>query len=88
MQLRIIILLVIAVLVSIFALANPAAVDINLIFWHIKSVSLALVILACLLCGALIVWLFSSWDILGKNLQIKQLKEKLSQFQQSQEKGE
>lgn len=85
MQIRIIFFLIIAVVVSVFALANPTPVDINLIFWHIKSVSLALVILACLLCGALIVWLFSSWDILGKNIQIKQLKNKLSQLEDNPE---
>lgn len=81
MQMRILFFLIVAVLVSAFALANPTSVDINLIFWQINSVSLALVILICLLVGASLVWLFSTFEIVAKNIRLKQLENRLKQLE-------
>lgn len=52
--------LIFALLVAIFAVQNAAPVTINL-FWSVKEVPLVLVIFASAVAGALIVFLLALW---------------------------
>ena len=49
-MLYVILMGIIALLVAIFALQNAMAVEVSFLFWHF-SMSLALIILGCLLAG-------------------------------------
>jgi len=52
---RLILVLVFAILVAVFAIQNALVVDVNFLFWTLNRISLALVILGATAAGAVIV---------------------------------
>ena len=75
MQRSLIIGLLLAILVIIFALQNSAPVPVRLAFWDLNP-SVALLVILVLFIGAVLGILFSVPSIVKKNKIIEELKEK------------
>lgn len=75
MQMNIVLLLIFAILITLFAIFNAAAVTISLIFFEIE-VSLALVIIVSTLIGAISIILFDSIKKIKTGKQVKDLQKK------------
>lgn len=71
-QISTIISIILIIIIAIFALMNFESVEVNFGFASFQ-VPLVLLILICLLIGALIIFLFSSTQNVKKNRQYKQL---------------
>ncbi len=80
MQRSLIIALILAIIVVIFALQNSDTVLVKLWFWEVQS-SVALVMLIILLIGAILGVLFSLPSIFRKNKKIEELQEKLRKLE-------
>jgi lipopolysaccharide assembly protein A len=80
MQRSLIIALILAILVVIFALQNSDPVTVKLWFWVVQS-SVALVMLIILLIGAILGVLFSLPGIFKRNKKIEELEENLRKLE-------
>jgi uncharacterized integral membrane protein len=69
-----IISIILLIIIAIFAVLNTAAVQVNLLGAKVK-VPLVLLILICLLIGALIIYLFSFSSHMKMTKELKELKE-------------
>lgn len=69
-----IISIILIILVAIFAIANTAAVEVNLLVTKFRS-PLIILILICLLIGALIIYLFSLSTHLKQDKELKALRQ-------------
>ncbi len=83
MQRSLIIGLVLAILLVIFALQNAQEVIITLYFWKFQS-SLALLLLISLAIGVFLGAIFSVPSITKRNKKIEELKIKLDDFRETQ----
>ncbi len=72
--------LILALLVTIFAVQNNAAIQITLLFWKIEG-SMALALMITLAIGILIGLLVSSLPFLRQRVQVSTLKRKLGQLE-------
>lgn len=70
MQLNVVLTLIFAVVITVFAVVNSAAVTVNLIFTTLE-LSLAIVIVASGLIGACIIWFFGIVKIMRLKKKIK-----------------
>ncbi len=77
MQFRMIISLVFAIIIAIFAIMNSGAVTIHLFLWKLENVSLAMVILASAIFGAVLVYLSGTVSTLKRKKQIKNLEQEI-----------
>ncbi|MBN1599866.1 MAG: LapA family protein [Bacteroidales bacterium] len=76
MQRVLIIALLLALIVVVFALQNAAEITVKFFFWEIQS-TVAIVLTAVLLIGALLGVLFSLPSIIRKSEKITELEDKL-----------
>ena len=60
-QIYLVIALIFALLVAVFAVQNTRTVDINFIVWQLKDISLVLVILGSAAIGAVVVFLLGAF---------------------------
>lgn len=65
--------IILLIIIAIFAITNTAPVEVNLLFTRFQS-PLILLILACLLLGALIIYLFSLSNHLKQGKELKTLR--------------
>lgn len=65
---------ILLIIIAIFAVANTASVEVNLLFAKFRS-PLILLILICFLIGALIIYLFSLSSHLKQDKELKSLRE-------------
>lgn len=72
--------LILALLVTIFAVQNNAAIEITLLFWTIEG-SMALALMITLAIGILIGLLVSSLPFLRQRVQVSALKRKSGQLE-------
>lgn len=72
-QSTMIVSIIILIIFVIFALLNTTTVEVNLLFSRVK-IPLVLLILICMLIGALIIYLFSLSNHLKTNKEIKALR--------------
>lgn len=77
MQLNIILMLIFAVIIALFAIMNAAVVTVSFLVTEVE-VSLALVIIISALFGAIVVILFDSFKKIKTNKQIKDLNKKVT----------
>jgi len=75
------VLLVLAVMVALFAVANSSAVVINLILWQSQQVSLAIVILVSVLSGFIAAGVIAVLQKIRDGLKIKQLESKIKELE-------
>lgn len=71
-QSTMVISIILLIIFVIFALLNTATVEVNLLFSQVR-IPLVLLILVCLLIGALIIYLFSFSNHLKVNKELKEL---------------
>lgn len=71
--------LVVAIGIAVFALVNNAPVSVNLVFWKSQEISLALVILYSALLGALIVWFMGFGEKIKLRWAIRKLESEVRQ---------
>ncbi|GAA2974705.1 lipopolysaccharide assembly protein LapA domain-containing protein [Lentilactobacillus parakefiri] len=79
-QVSTIVSIILIIVIAVFALMNFESVEVNFGFASFQ-VPLVLLILICLLIGALIIFLFSSTQNVKKNRQYKQLESEKQQQQ-------
>ncbi len=77
MQVTLIISLVFAIFIALFAAVNGSAVTINLFFWQLEGVSQAMVILASAAFGAILVYLSGMMNRFKQAKRIKDLEKKV-----------
>ena len=75
------VLLVLAIAVALFAVANSSAVIINLILWQSQQVSLAIVILVSVLSGFIAAGVIAVLQKIRDGLKIKQLESKIKELE-------
>jgi len=75
------VLLILAVVVALFAVANSSAVVINLILWQSQQVSLAIVILVSVLSGFIAAGVIAVLQKIRDGLKIKQLESKIKELE-------
>ncbi len=75
------VLLVLAVVVALFAVANSSAVIINLILWQSQQVSLSIVILVSVLSGFIAAGIIAVFQKIKDGLKIKQLESKVKELE-------
>jgi uncharacterized integral membrane protein len=80
MQINIILTLIFAIFIALFALVNATIVTVSFLFVQIE-VSLALVIIISALFGALVVILFDSFRKIKTNKTIKNLNKKVADLE-------
>lgn len=80
MQTNIVLILIFAIIVTLFAIFNAAVVTVSLFFVNIE-VSLALVIIVSALLGAIVVILFDSIKKIKSAMQIKELQKKVGDLE-------
>ena len=73
MQLLIIIFLVFALMISVFAVQNPIPVNLKFFVWSFSGISLVLIILGSFLSGALLAILLNTFKNLKNKMHIKEL---------------
>lgn len=74
-------LLILAILAAVFAMANPGPVAVNLVFWKIQNISLALVILVSVLLGVLMIGVFSIFEQIKSFFTIRRLQQKINELE-------
>ena len=74
---KMIFLLVLAIMVTMFAVQNQSLVEVNLIVWKLQNFQLSLVILFSALAGALMVGLFSVVEQIKNLMDLNRLKNQL-----------
>jgi len=75
------VLLILAVVVALFAVANSSAVIINLILWQSQQVSLSIVILVSVLSGFIAAGIIAVFQKVKDGLKIKQLESKIKELE-------
>ncbi|MDI6600741.1 MAG: LapA family protein [Thermoanaerobacteraceae bacterium] len=83
-QYYIILVLIFAILVSIFAISNAAPVNINFLYWH-YTISQALVILLSAAIGALAIGIVGIFGQIRSSLRIKGLNNKIKTMEKENE---
>ena len=82
MQINIVLTLIFAIFIALFALVNATIVTVSFLFVQIE-VSLALVIIISALFGALVVILFDSFRKIKTNKTIKNLSKKVTELEKT-----
>ncbi len=82
MQLNVVLMLVFAIFITIFAVFNASVVTVNFLLTQVE-LSLAIVIIVSALIGALIIWFFDAFKKLKVNKQLKELKKKSVDFEKN-----
>lgn len=77
MQALILLILLFALAISIFAVQNSAPVDIRILFWSFTDVSLVVIILGAFSMGALLTILLNLVKNFKQMLQVNDLKNKI-----------
>ena len=72
MSAGIIFLLILALLLVIFTLQNPATIDLHIFFWNVHEVSLVLALILCLILGVILAFLLSYPKIWKLKNQLKE----------------
>ena len=80
MQLNVVLTLIFAIFIATFALFNASVVTVNFFFVKLE-LSLAIVIIASALIGALVIWFFDAFKKLRTNKQIKDLSKKNTELE-------
>lgn len=80
MQLGFILVLIISIIVAIFAIQNGALVVVDLFFFQLKT-PLAVVMMVCLIIGAIIVLALGAFRQVKKVSESKELKNKIKVFE-------
>jgi len=78
MQVTLIISLVFAIFIALFAAINGGEVTINLFFWQLEGVSQAMVILASAAFGAILVYLSGMMNKFKQVRKVKDLEKKIT----------
>jgi len=81
MQVTLIISLVFAIFIALFAAINGGEVTINLFFWKLEGVSQAMVILGSAAVGAILVYLSGVVNRLKQVKRVKDLEKKVSSLE-------
>jgi len=87
MQINIVLTLIFAIFIALFALVNATIVTVSFLFVQIE-VSLALVIIVSALFGALVAILFDSFGKIKTNKVIKTLNKKVSELEKNLQDAE
>lgn len=75
-----IVALLFAILITVFAVQNATAVDIRCLFWKIDQAPLSLVILTSVAAGAIIVFVIGAFHQFKMSLQIRDLTARLQRL--------
>lgn len=78
MQVTLIMSLVFAIFIALFAAINGGEVTINLFFWQLEGISQAMVILASAAFGAILVYLSGMMNKFKQSKRIKELEKKVT----------
>ena len=76
------VILLLAVIVTIFAVSNSAVVAVNLIFWQAPQVSLAIVILVSALLGVIFAGSIGAYEKTKDHWKIFRLEAKIKELQE------
>lgn len=91
MQFFIILILLFALSVAGFAVQNATAVDIQVLFWVFRDISLSMVVLGSVAAGAIIAFVFGLGRQIRLSLRLKELTAQVADLQyrigQDQAKG-
>jgi uncharacterized integral membrane protein len=85
MQVTLIISLVFAIFIALFAAMNGGEVTINLFFWKLESVSQAMVILASAAFGAILVYVSGFMNRFKQIKKVKDLEKKIKTLEKELE---
>jgi len=85
MKLSLILILLFAIIIAVFAVQNIAQVTVTLLFWKVE-VSLVIVILVALTFGAIMVFLIDLGARIGISKERKELNAKVSQLTEENER--
>ena len=85
MQIYLILALVFALVVAVFAVQNAITVDIQFLFWSLPKVPLSLVILASVVSGAVIVFVVGIVRQIQVTMRIREVYNKNSQLEKALE---
>ncbi|GAU76911.1 LapA family protein [Fusibacter sp. 3D3] len=80
MQLNVVLTLIFAIFIAAFALFNASVVTVSFFFAKV-DLSLAIVIIASALIGALVIWFFDAFKKLKTHKQIKDLNKKNTELE-------
>lgn len=81
MMINLLVMLVLAVIVTMFAVSNSSAVTVNLIFWQAQQVSLAVVILVSVLAGVIFTSLIALYQKFRDSWKIYQLESRVKELE-------
>lgn len=81
MQVTLIISLIFAIFIALFAAMNGGEVTINLFFWKLENVSQAMVILASAAFGAILVYLSGTMHRLKQSKKVRDLEKKVTSLE-------
>ena len=82
MQLTLVIAVIFALIVAIFAVQNSGSVDLRFLQWEIQDVSLVLVILGSVALGALLIFLLGLVKQIKMVRKVRELEWKNKQFEE------
>jgi uncharacterized integral membrane protein len=85
MQVTLIISLIFAIFIALFAAMNGGEVTINLFFWKLENVSQAMVILASAAFGAILVYLSGTMNRLKQGKKVRDLEKKVMSLEKELE---
>lgn len=69
------------IMVALFAVMNASAVSVSLIFWHIKEISLAVVILSSVGIGILLAGAVALYQKMNDRMKIRSLESKMKELE-------
>ncbi|MBN2898843.1 MAG: LapA family protein [Clostridia bacterium] len=81
MQVTLIISLIFAIFIALFAAMNGGEVTINLFFWKLENVSQAMVILGSAAVGAILVYLSGTMHRLKSGKRVRDLEKKVTSLE-------
>lgn len=81
MQVYLFFALIFSICIAVFAVQNATKVDIDFFFWHIKDISLVLVIFGSALVGSTVAGLFGLFKQLNLKKHLKTYKQKIEEQQ-------
>ncbi len=85
MQIALVLAVIFACIVAVFAIQNSVPVSITFLIWTFDNISLVLIIAVALLTGALFVFFLFIGKLHAKNKQIKSLKKEIAQMQPAED---
>lgn len=78
---NLVVLIVALSAVALFAVTNASAVSVSLIFWQLKDVSLAIVILSSVAVGIVLTGILAIYQKISDRIKIRSLESKVKELE-------